>query len=229
MRILGVIPARGGSKGVLGKNHKTLHGKPLIAYTLATAKKSKLLSNFVVSTDSDKVVEACVEENVDVPFKRPEELSGDKIPTLPVLKHALEYFAEKGEHFDAVCILQPTSPFREDDLIDNCIRKMEKTRADTLITVKKIPAHYNPHWVFEADQNDSLVISTGEEKIISRRQDLPEGYIRDGKVYLIKNELIMNENTLYGKKIVAYESSMPAINIDTMEDWVEAEQFLEND
>ena len=228
MKILGVIPARGGSKGVPRKNIKILGGKPLIYYTIESASESRSLTHFMVSTEDIEIARVCERVGVAVPYLRPAELAQDSTPTLPVLKHALEYYLDQGVTFDAVCILQATSPFRPKGMIDACIEKFIQSGADTLISVKKVPDHYNPHWVFEKTEKDLYKISTGEKQIIPRRQQLPDTFYRDGMVYLVKSELILRENTLFGTKISAFPTEGHYINIDTLEDWRLAETFFEN-
>lgn len=226
MRILGIIPARGGSKGVHKKNVKLLRGIPLINYTIESAKRSKLLTKFIVSTEDKEIAEISRNAGAEVPFLRPDHLAGDAAPTLPVIKHSLNFMMDKGIHFDAVCILQPTSPFRPNKMIDACIRKFELSKADTLISVKKVPDHYNPHWVFEYEDGNFFKISTGENSIIPRRQQLPDTFFRDGMIYLVKAEQILVCNTLFGEKITGYTTKGDCINIDTMEDWASAEDYL---
>ena len=226
MNILGIIPARGGSKGVPRKNIKLLGGKPLIAYTIDSAKESIFLSDVVVSTEDEEIAIVSRENGAKVPFLRPFELAQDTTPTLPVLKHCLEYFLTQGIKYDAVCILQATSPFRSKGMIDACIDKFKQANADTLISVKKVPDHYNPHWVFEEKGEDLFQISTGEKTIIPRRQQLPDTFYRDGMIYLVKTELILAQNTLFGERISAFPTDGESINIDTMDDWYLAEAFV---
>ena len=226
MNILGIIPARGGSKGVPRKNIKLLGGKPLIAYTIDSAKESKYLADVVVSTEDEEIAAVSRENGAKVPFLRPAELARDATPTLPVLKHCLEYFLAQGVQYEAVCILQATSPFRSRAMIDTCIDKFKQAKADTLISVKKVPDHYNPHWVFEEKGQDLFQISTGEKSIIPRRQQLPDTFYRDGMIYLVKSKLILEKNTLYGERISAFATDGENINIDTMEDWYLAEAFV---
>lgn len=226
MNILGVIPARVGSKGIPRKNIKNLGGKPLISYTIHSALESSSLTYLMVSTEDQEIAKVCEKAGAQVPFLRPKELAQDTTPTLPVLRHALEYYINQGTEFDAVCILQATSPFRPQGMIDACIEKFKESGADTLISVKKVPDHYNPHWVFEETEKDRFKISTGEKQIIPRRQQLPDTFYRDGMVYLVKSNLILRENTLFGSKISAYPTEGDSINIDTMEDWRLAEAFL---
>jgi CMP-N-acetylneuraminic acid synthetase len=226
MRILGIIPARGGSKGVPRKNIKLLGGKPLIWYTLMSAKESNLLSECLVSTEDEEIKETALGLGAVVPFIRPIELALDTTPTLPVLKHALMEMERQGKYFDAVCILQATSPFRPPGFIDECIEKFTQTEADTLISVKKVPDHFNPHWVFENDDNGFARIATGENQVIPRRQLLPDTFYRDGMVYIVKRELFESGNTLYGEKVVCLESIGENINIDNTDDWEKAEKYI---
>lgn len=226
MRILGVIPARGGSKGLPGKNIRILGTKPLLAYTALVALASPLLSKVVLSTDDEKIAEVGRKWGLEVPFLRPNDLAEDGTPTLPVIQHALAYFESLGEHFDAVCLLQVTSPFRSMVLIEKSIETFKQSKADSLVSVLPVPETYNPHWTFEANHEGFLNIATGENQLISRRQDLPDAYHRDGSIYITATEILKN-NSLYGQKM-AFVVNDPNyyINIDTMEDWKAAEIWL---
>jgi CMP-N-acetylneuraminic acid synthetase len=227
MRILGIIPARGGSKGVPKKNIKLLGGKPLVAYTIAAAKNAKGLTQLILSSDSDEIIKTARDYGLEVPFKRPSNLATDESPTILTITHALHYFKEKGVEFDAVCLLQVTNPFRTSELIDKAITQFEKAQTDSLVSVLEVPHQYNPHWVFEKNPKGNLEISTGESEIISRRQDLPVSYYRDGAVYLTKTEVILNQKSLYGKSIAYILSDKEThVNIDTMEDWKKAETIV---
>lgn len=226
MKILAIIPARGGSKGVPRKNIKLLNGLPLLAYTARLAKKSRLISKVVLSTDDPEIAQVGILEGVEVPFMRPSELALDSTPTLPVLQHALEYFASNGENFDAVCLLEVTSPFRSVAFLESAIEKFISSNADSLVSVLPVPATYNPHWTFEEDSSGFLKIATGELKIIPRRQELPKAYFRDGSIYLTKSEVI-REGSIYGSKSAFLENDpLYYVNIDTMEDWKEAEEWI---
>ncbi|MDG1729354.1 MAG: acylneuraminate cytidylyltransferase family protein [Algibacter sp.] len=223
MNILGIIPARGGSKTVPGKNIKILEGKPLLQYTVEVAKASKHISKVILSSDDDAIIQVANQLNLEVPFKRPSDLAQDNSPTLPVIQHALKFYKNQGVQFDAVCLLQVTSPFKTAKFIDNAIEKFMESNADALVSVKKVPDEYNPHWTFKVDEYDCLELSTGEKSIISRRQDLPVSYHRDGIIYLTKTDVLLNQNSLYGNTL-AYIESPPDfnVNIDTMEDWEKA-------
>jgi len=229
MRVLGLIPARGGSKGVPNKNIKLLAGKPLLQYTVEAAKNSSYITRLVLSTDDDAIIKVAQDLDLEVPFKRPINLANDNTPTLPVIQHVLRFFIDKGIHFDAVCLLQVTSPFKTTKFIDDAIDKFIKSGADALISVKEVPDEFNPHWIFKVNEKDDLELFTGEKQIISRRQDLPKAYHRDGIIYITKTDVLLNENSLFGSNLTYIKSPIEfQCNIDTLEDWKIAENILKN-
>ncbi|RKS45150.1 N-acylneuraminate cytidylyltransferase [Gillisia mitskevichiae] len=226
MKILGIIPARGGSKGLKRKNILPLGEKPLLQYTCESARNSKLLTKVILSSDDEEIIEVAKGLGLEVPFKRPDNLAQDTTTSLEVVKHALQYFKDKGESFDAVCLLQPTTPFRESELIDKAIQKFISDSPDSLVSVREVPHEYNPHWIFE-EKEGRLSIATGEKEIITRRQELPKAYFRDGAIYLTKTSMILNQNSLYGKNIGFIDTTdSPYVNIDTPSDWEKAESIL---
>ncbi|GAB2778918.1 acylneuraminate cytidylyltransferase family protein [Salinimicrobium soli] len=226
MKILGLIPARGGSKGIPGKNIKPLDGKPLLQYTIEAAKRANLLSRIVLSSEDEEIITAAKRLGLEAPFQRPKELAGDSSGSLEVIEHALQFFSDAGEKFDAVCLLQPTSPFRRENLIDDAVNEFIRGGFDSLLSVREVPEEFNPHWVFE-EENGGLKIATGEKEIIPRRQELPKAYHRDGAIYLTKTNVIKDQNSLYGKKIGFIDTTGdPYVNIDAPEDWEKAERLL---
>jgi len=228
MRILGIIPARGGSKGISGKNIKALGGKPLLGYTIASVLNSKLLTKCILSSDSEEIIKTGKQLGAEAPFTRPAEFAKDDTPSIDVVKHALSSFAKENIHFDAVCILQPTTPFRKEGLIDEAINRFESGNFDSLVSVREVPHEFNPHWTFE-EEDGKLKIATGEKQIISRRQELPKAYRRDGAIYLTKREVILQENSLYGKNIGFIKNSdQYYVNLDTQSDWEKAERILKS-
>lgn len=229
MRILALIPARGGSKGVPGKNTKLLNGKPLLAYTSEIALQSKYLTDIIVSTEDSQIMEVARSLGLQVPFTRPIELAQDTTPTIDVIIHALEWYEKQAIFFDAVCLLQVTSPFRTVEFLDQAIVKFIQSGCDSLVSVQKVPYEYNPHWTFEVNQEGNLKIATGEAEIISQRQKLPMAYHRDGSIYITKTEVLLNQHSLYGKNIAYIESSSEFyVNIDTLKDWGKAEEMINN-
>jgi CMP-N-acetylneuraminic acid synthetase len=224
MKILAIIPARGGSKGVPKKNIKLLGGKPLIAYTSEIALQSQYLSTVILSSEDETIIDIAKKLGIQVPFVRPFELSLDNTPSIDVVVHALKWYANQNIFFDAICLLQPTSPFRTVNFLDNAIKKFIESGSDSLVSVQKVPHEFNPHWTFEADKKGNLKIATGESNIIGRRQDLPQTYHRDGSIYIVKTAVILEKNSLYGEKIAFIESPQECyVNIDTISDWDKAE------
>lgn len=229
MRILAIIPARGGSKGVPGKNIKLLNGKPLLAYTSEIALQSNYLTEVMVSTEDEQIKDVAESLGIKVPFCRPMKLAQDKTPTIEVIIHALQWYENQAIFFDAVCLLQVTSPFRTVEFLDKAVVKFIQSDCDSLVSVQKVPHEYNPHWTFEVNQEGNLKIATGEDEIISQRQKLPIAFHRDGSIYITKTEVLLKEHSLYGKSIAYIESeSQFYVNIDTLEDWEKAEAMINN-
>jgi len=224
MRVLGLIPVRGGSKGIPHKNKKLLNGKPLMEYTISAALEATQLDVVICSSEDPELREIATTLGIEVPFARPESLAQDTSGSLSVVEHALQELEKTGRHFDAVCLLQVTNPFRSAAFIDNAITKFKKETPDALISVLKVPHEYNPHWVFKQNTKGFLDIATGEKEIIKRRQELPEAFIRDGAIYITKTKVIREKKSLYGNTL-SYIVSDPEyhVNIDTMDDWVKAE------
>lgn len=226
MKILAIIPARGGSKGVPRKNIKLLGKMPLIEYTINAAKASTELTEIIVSTEDAEIAIAAEVCGCKPPFVRPAELSEDDTSSISVVQHAIAFYENQNVFFDAVCLLQPTTPFRAKGFIDEAIQKFRVSGADSLVSVLPIPHEYNPHWAFEEGQSGFLQIATGESQIIPRRQELPKAFHRDGSIYLTKTE-IAKAGSFYGKSIAYIESNADCyVNIDTMKDWEKAERLV---
>lgn len=227
MRVLGLITARGGSKGVPRKNVRLLNGKPLLEYTAESASEARSLCRVVISTDDEEIADVARRCGVDVPFMRPSELALDTSPTFPVLEHALVTLREQGEEYDAVCLLQPTNPLRRSSDIDACVEILFRTGADSVVSILPVPHEYNPKWVYWQRNDGDLKISTGDTEPISRRQDLPPAFHRDGSVYVTRSKTILTGKSLYGERVRGYEIDPRfSVNIDTEEDWKRAEERL---
>lgn len=227
-RVLGLVPARAGSKGVPGKNTRPLGGRPLLAHTADAALAATGLDRVVLSTDDPAIARLGEELGLDVPFLRPAALAGDTTPMLAVLQHALDELdrldGPGGDGpWNAVCLLQPTSPFRPPGLVDRCVERFEATGADAVVTMVPVPPEHNPHWVYEPGPDGRLRLATGEAEPITRRQDLPPAYHRDGSVYVFAAAGV-RAGRPYGTHVEAVLAD-PAdvVNIDTPEDWARAE------
>jgi N-acylneuraminate cytidylyltransferase/CMP-N,N'-diacetyllegionaminic acid synthase len=226
MSIIAIIPARGESKSVQRKNIKLLAGKPLIAYTIETALKCKLLNRVIVSTDDKEIAAISKKHGAEVPFMRSRELALDSTPMLPVLQHAVSYMEQNEKsHIDVVVLLQPTSPFRKVSDIENCIKKLKNEKTDSVVTVCE--AEHNPYFVMMKFQNDNLVPFLKTEKPITRRQDAPKVYRLNGAVYAVRRDVLMNENKLFTDNTKAV--IMPqerSIDLDSQLDFEFAELLL---
>lgn len=226
MRVLGIVTARGGSKGVPRKNVRPIAGKPLIAWTAAAAAASTRLARTVVSTDDDEIARIARESGLEVPFMRPAELAKDDTPTLPVLQHVVRMLEAAGDRYDAVCLLQPTNPCRTGSMIDDCIALLESSQADSVISVLPIPAEHHPCWAFFGNADGDLRLAMGGTVPIPRRQDLPPAFHRDGSIYVTRRDVLLG-GSLYGTRVVghAVEASR-SVNIDSFDDWARAEALL---
>lgn len=232
MKILGVITARGGSKGIPGKNIKLLAGKPLIAYTISAAKEAGVFDRIILSTDDEKIAAVARGYGCETPFMRSPELARDDTPHVAVLQRAVQWLRQQEQyHSDGVMILQPTAPLRRPVHIQEAVALFQKTGADSVVSVSAVPGHYNPHWQFIMSGNGRMKIFTGEpfSRIIPRRQDLPRAYARNGAIYLFKTDFLFDPNapSFYGADVVGYVmDGKYSVNIDTMDDWEKAERML---
>jgi CMP-N,N'-diacetyllegionaminic acid synthase len=226
-RVLGLIPARGGSKGIPRKNIQLLGGRPLLEYTAESALAAKRLSRVVLSTEDPEVADVGRRCGLEVPFMRPVELAQDTTRSLEVVQHALRYLEQRGDCFNAVCVLQPTSPLRGTGEIDACIALLEESGADAVMTVRRIPDDFNPFWTYLRDAQGYLRLCNGQTTPISRRQDLPPAFHRDGSVYVTRRDIVLDRSSLYGNRLVGYAvDDRPCVNIDTPEDWMRAEELI---
>jgi CMP-N-acetylneuraminic acid synthetase len=224
MRILGLIPARGGSKGVPRKNVRKLGGKPLIAYTIDAALRARRIDRVVVSTEDDEIAEVASQLGAELPFRRDRALAEDDTPMLPVMQHAIRSLMQDGWEADAVCLLQPTYPFRTPEQVDGCVAKWASSGADCVMSVHRVPHQFNPHWVYFQNERGELTLATGNPEPIPRRQDLPAAFHRSGSIYVVRASTVIERNSLYGDLVLGYETpNEDGVNIDQPEDWARAE------
>lgn len=225
--ILAVITARGGSKGIPGKNIKMLGGKPLVVYTIEAAKQSKLITHLIVSTDDEDIIRVAQQYGADVPFKRPAELATDQAKHLGVMQHATDFMEKKlGIKFDYIVILQPTSPFRTVEDLDGTLQKLIESGAESAVSLVE-EEKYHPVKMKKLVGDRVAPYSVMEEEGI-RRQDLPKAYRRSGAVYAMRRDTLMEKNSLYGNDIAGYIVPVErSVDIDDQLDWQRAELMLE--
>ena len=227
MKALGIIPARGGSQGVPRKNIRLLCGKPLLQYTAEAALAAKHLSRIILSTEDEEIAEIGRTCSLEVPFQRPAELARDDTPMLSVVQHAVKWVEDRGDRYDFICLLQPTNPLRRAEDIDACLTMLAEGDMDSVVSVLPVPHDYNPHWVYLLDQEGLLRLSTGESTPYPRRQELPPAFHREGSVYVTRRDVLMKDNSLYGKRTIGYVMDPNRhVNIDGPDDWKAAEQLL---
>lgn len=224
MKTLYVIPARGGSKGIPGKNIKPLAGKPLIEYSIDVARALANYEDICVTTDDNAIIETVERTGLKVPFVRPAELSTDQSGTYEVLLHALDFYESKGVHYDTMVLLQPTSPFRTVDDVKACL-ELYSDDIDMVVSVKQ--AATNPYYnAFEIDDNGFLHISKGEGNY-TRRQDAPKVWEYNGAVYVINVESLRKMPLGKFTRRRMYEMSAErSIDLDTPTDWLIAETII---
>jgi N-acylneuraminate cytidylyltransferase/CMP-N,N'-diacetyllegionaminic acid synthase len=223
--VFGVIPARGGSKGLPGKNLKRLGALSLIGHAVASAREAEQLTRFIVSTDSPEIAEEARWHGAEVPFLRPAELANDHAGMVPVLRHAVRWLeCTAGVRPDFVVTLQPTSPFRVGADIDRTIAAVVSTGADSAQTL--VEASYHPFFMKTLD-GDCTIPLFAEGKKYVRRQDAPAVYQPSGAVYVTRYAVLMNEGQVLGHDnrglVMPFEAS---VNIDTEWDFVLAELLL---
>lgn len=223
--ILVIIPARGGSKGIPKKNIQPLNGKPLIAYSIEAALRSSRIERVVVSTDSEEIAQISLQFGAEVPFLRPAELSLDETPTLPVLQHLISQLkALENYEPDLIVLLQPTSPLRQTQDIENGIDLLIQSGADSVVGL--CLAEHSPYWMQQLE-GDRVVPFCKNSPEYSRRQDAPPVYRINGALYVTSPRVLQEENEILGKDtrglIMDAESS---IDIDTALDFKIASLIL---
>jgi CMP-N,N'-diacetyllegionaminic acid synthase len=226
LKILALIPARGGSKGVRRKNIRPLLGKSLVQRTYETALQSKLLDRIIISTDDPEIASHAEKIGLEVPFLRPEQLATDISPMIGVLLHALE-FLKRNENYvpDAVMLLQPTSPLRQSHHIDKAIDLLKNN--DSVCTLVQVPMEMSPFYVMKITEEGYLDYFLEEGRKIKRRQDAPKAYMREGTVYLTTVKTLFEHKNLYGKQCIPMLiDHNESLSIDSVEEWAQAEELL---
>lgn len=224
MIAVGVILARGGSRRLPRKNVLDLCGKPLIAYTIAAAREAKRLGRTIVSTDDEEIASVAAACGAEVPFLRPAQFAADDSSSVDALAHAVDWLEAEGEAIDAVVLLQPTSPMRRGAHIDDCLALLEKVEAETVVSVKRSPAH--PYWCWRATESSLVEPFFTRTEIGISKSELPPAFVENGAIYAIRSHLALRRS-LYGDRIAAYEmTERDSIDIDTSDDFLRAERAL---
>lgn len=222
--ILVVIPARGGSKGIPYKNIKPLAGRPLIYYSIDVARQFTSDENICVTTDDDKIIEVVENYGLKVPFKRPDYLATDICGSNEVVQHAYQFFEQQGRHYESILLLQPTSPFRKVEFLNEAVN-LYNEGIDMVTSVEE--AQCNPYYDgFEDNAEGFLTICKGDGSI-RRRQDAPRVWQQNGSIYVINPKALMEKGLGGFDRIRKYPmSTYYSVDIDNMFDWKVAEFIL---
>lgn len=225
-RVLAVVPARGGSKGVPLKNLRPVRGVPLVARTADVVRGVPLIDRAVVSTDHAEIMRVAIGAGLDAPFLRPEALSEDLIGDVDVLTHALTASEEHyGERFDIVIMLQPTSPLRRPEHVRATIEKLVKEDLDAVCTVSLADLKYHPLKVLVLN-NGLLNLYDERGRTIIARQQLTPIYCRNGAAYAMTRQCLLEQKSILGRRSSAVVISEPMISIDTLDDFERVEALL---
>jgi len=227
MKVLGIVTARGGSKGIPRKNVALLLGKPLLAYTAEVALAARRLSYVMLSTDDEEIAHVGRDCGLHVPFLRPPELARDDTPTIPVLQDVVRKLEASGACYDVILTLQPTTPLRRAEDIDGAIDLLERTGADSVISFVDVGEKHPARMKFIAGDGRVIDPPFAEQYEGQRRQELPKLYLREGSIYLTRREVLLEQDSLQGRNCRAWLIPPErACNIDTPFDLFLAEQML---
>jgi CMP-N-acetylneuraminic acid synthetase len=226
-RILGVIPARAGSKGLPGKNIKVLNGKPLIAWTIMAGEASAYLDELMVSTEDERIAEVAAQNGVIMHFKRPLELADDKTPSIDVVQHVVDEYAARGKSFDYIALLEPTSPLRERGDIDRMIKALiDKPQYDAIVSVGPVREHPG---VVKRVVGEVMSAFVNGLAASTRRQDDEPAYYPYGGVYIIKTSVLAGERTFYPSKSLAHiVRKYQCYEIDDIYDFIAVENVMKH-
>jgi CMP-N-acetylneuraminic acid synthetase len=228
--VLGLIPARSGSKGVPRKNIRLLCGQPLINYTIKAALNTNTLDRVIVSTDDDEIASVAKQAGAEVPFLRPTECATDTATLMEVIKHVIVWLNDNEQYCpDAVALLPPTSPLRTTEQIDSTINLLWKSGLDSAVTI--CPVQNHPYFIYSRDKNNQLLEFVTKPNKPKRRQELPEYYVHCQSVIVSLTDYFKkcdNSNFEFNhSSVVGYEiGSKSALDIDTPEDFLIAEAFM---
>ncbi len=205
MNILAIVPAREGSKGIPKKNIYPLYNTPLIYYTIKAIQRSKLITRAILSSDSSEVIKVAKDYGLEVPFVRPSKLAQDDTPALPVVKHAVKWLEETENYkVDYIILLQPTSPLRTENHIDEALSILINSDADSIVSIVEVPHNFNPYSIMKLQGKYlSPYLLFDENKNL--RQFKPVFYARNGAaIYAFTYNCLMNKHSIYGDKILPY-------------------------
>ena len=226
---LGIIPARGGSKGLPGKNIKELCGKPLIAWSIESGLKSKYLDEVMVTTDSKDIANIAKQYGASVPFLRPDVLASDTATSFDAIKHTIEFYKnEFDKEFDYIVLLEPTSPLRETSDIDIAIEQLFNSNADSIVGICKTEDQ-NPAFLVFKNEKDFISGYENHDMKVLRRQDIKDVYFFEGTIYISKTDVLLNKKTFYHENTIGYVvPKYKSLEIDDIDDFIMVEAIMKH-
>lgn len=226
MRFVALIPARGGSKGIIHKNIAMCAGRPLMEYTINAALESKRIDRIFLSTDDKKIALFGRDHGVEVPFIRPEEVARDDTPMIDVISHFMKWLDAEGEYIDGLLLLQPTSPLRQGFHIDEAVKLFEHEKPKSLVSVVEVPHNFSPTSIMDLDRGRLVPYS---DKSIHRRQDKPKYYARNGPAILIISKDAILAGNCYAAPCVGYVMDYwSSVDVDDCDTLRTAELFIKD-
>ena len=223
-RVLAIITARGGSKGIPRKNVKSLAGKPLVGWSIDAAKKASCIDRTIVSTEDEEIASVARELGADIPFIRPAELSTDDTPGMAPVMHAISQLPD----YDWVLLLQPTSPLRSAEDIDGIWKFCQELCAPAAVSICEVRKH--PYWMYQCNTAKRLEPFISGRPNVTRRQDLPSAYSLNGALYIARTEWLLKQRNFIGPETLGY--IMPperSVDLDTQQDWQWVEFLIEQE
>lgn len=226
---LAIVPARGGSKGLPGKNIKELCGKPLIAWSIESGLKSKYLDEVIVTTDSKDIANIAKQYGASVPFLRPDVLASDTATSFDAIKHTIEFYKnEFAKEFDYIVLLEPTSPLREARDINIAIEQLFNSNADSIVGICKTEDQ-NPAFLVFKNEKDFISGYENHDMKVLRRQDIKDVYFFEGTIYISKTDVLLNKKTFYHENTIGYVvPKYKSLEIDDIDDFIMVEAIMKH-
>jgi N-acylneuraminate cytidylyltransferase/CMP-N,N'-diacetyllegionaminic acid synthase len=227
-KVLCIVTARGGSKGLPGKNVRLLLGKPLIAWSIEAGLHAPSVDTLIVSTDAETIAQAALDAGARVPFVRPENLSGDTSSSIDVVLHAIDWLVAAGEHYDVVVLLEPTSPLRESADIETALEFMASSGAGAVVSVCRAES-VHPAFMYRRDDGGRLYPFLEQQPTGLRRQEIEPLYFLEGTIYASNVELLRQHRSFYREDTVGYEvPRWKSLEIDEFDDFLMVEALLKH-
>jgi len=226
---LAIIPARGGSKGLPGKNIKELCTKPLIAWSIEAGLKSSYIDEVMVSTDDQGIADIAKTYGANVPFLRPDDLASDTATSFDAVKHTIDYYKNVlHKTYDYIVLLEPTSPLRESSDIDNAIEQLLSSEADSIVGISKTEDQ-NPAFLIKKNRQNFITGYENADMKVLRRQDIQDVYFFEGTVYISQTNALLTQKTFYHSQTIGYEvPKYKSLEIDDMDDFIMVEAMMKH-